>query len=155
MSGVYQAAVNARAGVNTANTPLFQLRAPSSARLYVKAFVWTIATAPTTAPQLLVTRPSAVGTSSTTVLGQTVEPGETASAANLDSAWSAAPTWVTAGPHLFALTLPTTAGSAFVWYAPDDRSRIVVPAAGGLLFAAANASGTTVGAHSLWLSWEE
>lgn len=153
--GLYLGAVNARAGVNTANTVLFQLRTNANDRLYVKYIVWTVTTAPTNAPQLLVARATATGTSSTTVAGQPADSAEVASSANLDSAWSAAPTFTTAGPFLMSVTIPTTAGSQFVWFAPDDRSRIVIPASGGLVFACANASGATVGAHALSVAWEE
>lgn len=153
--GVYQAAVNAKAGVNATNTPLFHLRTNASDRLYVKAFAWTIATAPTTATQCAITRTTALGTSTTTVAGQPADSAEVASSATLDSAWSVNPTWSTTGPHLFTWTMPVTAGSTFVWYAPDERSRIVIPISLGLMFSALNASGATVGAHSLWVCWEE
>ena len=152
---IYRAVVTGRAGVNTANTVYFQLRAAATQRLRLREMIWTITTAPTTAPLLLVSRSTAVGTSSTTVLGVPADTGVAAGTGTLDSAWSAAPTFTTAGPHLLALQLATTVGGVFYWASGDHASDIVIPVSGGLCFAWQTASGGTLGAHSLSLAWDQ
>lgn len=152
---VYRVGINARTGVNTANTVLFQLRAGSGGRSRINEIVWTITSAPTNATQLVIARASTVGTSSTTTAGQAVDPADSASGGTLDSAWSAAPTFSTTGPFLMATTIPATAGSIFYWSAADEMNHIVVAASAGIVFAAANASGNSTGSHSLQICWEE
>lgn len=152
---IYRASVNARSGVNTTNSPLFQLRSGATYRLRLREIIWTVTTAPTNAPQLAIVRHSTLGTSSTTVAGQVVDPADAAASGTLDSAWSAAPTFSTSGPFLFNVTLPTTAGSVFYWASSGYEADIVVPVSAGIIFATLNASGATTGAHSLAISWEE
>lgn len=152
---IYRSAMNAKAGVNTANTVMWQLKAPSSLRLRIKEIIWTVSTAPTTAPQIVVSRHLTLGTSSTSTLGQAVDPAEPAALGTMDSAWSAAPTFTTTGPFLFAVTVPVTAGAVFYWVSPGPDSDIIVPVSSGIQFIQANASGATVGAHSLEVAWQE
>lgn len=152
---MYRASVNARAGINTANSVLFQLRAGTASRLRIREIIWTVTTAPSNAPQLVIARATAIGTSSTTVAGTPTDPADAAASGTLDSAWSANPTFTTTGPFLSAVTLPVTAGSVFYWSSPEPLSDLVVPTSSGIVFACANASGTTVGAHSLQIAWEE
>lgn len=152
---IMRAAVNARAGVNTANSVLFQLRTGATYRCRIREIIWTVTTAPTNAPQLVVARATATGTNSTTVVGTPADPAEAASTVNLDSAWSVAPTFSTTGPFLMTTTLPVTAGSIFYWSSPEPEADLVIAASSGIVFATANASGATVGAHSLQIAWEE
>lgn len=153
--GVYRASVANRAGVNTANTVYFQLKNSTTQRLYIVEFGISIAVAPTTAPQFALTRSTATGTSSTTIVGTASDPADTAASATLDSAWSSAPTFTTAGPHLWSAATPTTAGSAWAWVAPTDRARIVVPVSGGVCLANLVASGGTTGNFNFYIAWEE
>lgn len=152
---IYRAVVTGRAGVNTANTVYFQLKSSSSSRLRLREMIWTITTAPTTAPLMLVSRSATTGTSTTTVAGTPVDPADAASTGTLDSAWSSAPTFTTGGPHLMALQLATTVGGVFYWSSADSVSDIVVPVSSGLCFAWSTASGATTGAHSLSIAWDE
>lgn len=152
---IYRAVVTGRAGVNTANTVYFQLRAAATQRLRLREAIWTITTAPTTPPLLLVSRATAVGTSSTTVAGVPSDSAVAAGTGTLDSAWSAAPTFNTAGPHLMGLQLATTVGGVFYWSASGHDSEIVIPVSSGLCFAWATASGAALGAHSLSLAWDQ
>lgn len=152
---IYRSAQNAKAGVNTANTVMWQLRAPASLRLRIKEIIWTVSVAPTTATQIVIARHLTLGTSSTTTLGQTTDPGEPAAVGTMDSAWSVAPTFTTTGPFLFAVTVPTTAGSTFYWASPGPDHDIIVPVSSGIQFIQANASGATTGSHSLSVSWQE
>jgi hypothetical protein len=151
----YRAVVTGRAGVNTANTVYFQLRSAATNRLRLREMIWTITTAPTTAPLMLVSRSTAVGTSSTTVAGVPNDPADAAATGTLDSAWSVAPTFNTGGPHLTALQLATTVGGVFYWASGDPTNDIIVPVSSGLSFAWSTASGATLGAHSLSLVWDE
>lgn len=153
--GVYRGSVNARAGVNTANTPYFQLKTAAGERAMIKEFGITVSVAPSTAPQFALARSTATGTSSTTVLGTAADPAEPAALTTLDSAWSVAPTFNTAGPFLWAATMPVTAGAGYVWVAPDDRSRIVVPVSSGLILANIAAAGATLGSFSFYVVWDE
>lgn len=155
MSGTYTGTVTGRAGVNATNSPLFQLRAGSTSRLYVVSWTLTLQTAQSNAPQYVLARATAVGTSSTTVAGTPLDPAETAANGTLDSAWSGAPTFTTTGPWLWAMTGINTIGNGFAWTAPNYESRIVVPASGGIILATLNASGTTTGAHTFTITWEE
>lgn len=151
----YRASVANRAGINTANSVYFQIRNATTQRLYIVEFGITIAVAPTTAPQFALARSTATGTNSTTVLGTASDSADTASTANLDSAWSVNPTFTTTGPFLWSAAMPVTAGSGWAWVAPNDRSRIVVPTSGGICLANLVASGATTGNFNFYISWEE
>jgi len=153
--GVYRASVANRAGVNTANTVLFQLKNSTAQRLYIVEFGVSIAASPTTAPQFALARSTATGTSSTTILGTASDSADVAATGTLDSAWSVAPTFTTTGPFLWSAATPTTAGSAWAWVAPTDRARIVVPTSGGVVLADLVASGTATGNFNFYIAWEE
>jgi hypothetical protein len=152
---IYRASAAAKAGVNTANTVMWQLTTSSTARLRIKEIIWTVSTAPTTAPQIVVARPATLGTSSATQTPQLNDPAEPASTAIFQTAWSVAPTYTTAGPFLLTATLPTTAGSTFYWVSPSPDQDLIVPVSSGLQFIQHSASGASVGAHSLTVAWQE
>jgi hypothetical protein len=152
---MYRAVVAGRAGVNTANTVYFQLKSAATSRLRLREVIWTITTAPTTAPQFIISRSTATGTSTTTVAGVPADPADPAATGTLDSAWSAAPTFTTAGPHLFALQLAVTIGGVFYWASGDEMADIIVPVSSGLAFAWSTASGATLGASTLSIAWDE
>lgn len=152
---LYRASVNARAGINATNSPLFQLRSSTTSRLRIVEYGVTVTTAPTNAPQFALARATAVGTSSTTVAGTPNDPGEPTPTGTLDSAWSVAPTFTTSGPFLWTQTVPVAAGNGFVWVAADVSQGIVVPTSAGVILAALNASGATVGAHAFYVVWDE
>jgi hypothetical protein len=144
-----------RAGINTANSAYFQLRnTVTTQRLYVVEIGIGIATAPTTAPVLYVSRSSAVGTSTATLAGQPNDPGETSAVGTFDSTWSSAPTFSTTN-FLRMGGLAVTAGGYLIWTFYD--APIVVPASTsqGLVFANSAASGSTVGSFSAYCTWDE
>lgn len=152
MSGRYGAA-NSKAGVNTANTVMWQLRNTGTAeRLEIVEIAVAISTAPTTAPSFYLARASAVGTITTTLVGQPNDPGETTAQGSLDSVFSVAPTINTA-LRLRQLGLPVTAGSGLVW-AFYDRP-LIVPVSLGLCIVNANASGATLGVMTCSIAWDE
>ena len=144
-----------RSGINTANSAYFQLRPTSTAeRLYVVEIGVNIAVAPTTAPSLFIARSTAVGTSTATLAGLPHEPGEVAAVGTFDSTWSAAPTFSTTD-KLRQGGLAVTAGGMLIWTFYD--APIIVPAntSQGLVIANANASGSTTGTFTAYISWDE
>lgn len=143
-----------KAGVNTANTVMWQLRAPSRrTRIYeIGIFVET---APTTAPQFVLARATAGGTSTTSTLGQARDTTDAASTSTLDSAWSSAPTFSTTGPFLRRMALPVTAGSGIIWTWPDQPLVITTTATTYLVVANAAATGATLGQFSMYCCFDE
>lgn len=147
----YSIAVN-RAGVNTANTVLAELRAAATARAIVKEIGLTIQTAPTTAPRFVLARPSNVpagGTNNVPI------PEDAADGAALTSfiltGQTTVPTFATAGPWMRTIGLPVTVGGGFLW----ADMNLVVPLSGSLLLANLNASGATLGAFDMYWVWDE
>lgn len=152
----YGAGVTGRAGVNTADTVLFQLRATSAVqRLKVLQIVFAVQSAPSTAPQPYLTRATANGTSSTTLAGQAYDPADATAIGTLDSAWSVNPT-VTTANKIAVGAMAVTAGGGWVW---DLRDMPIVLAAsttaGGLCIVNAAASGATLGTVSCNVVWQE
>jgi hypothetical protein len=155
MSGRYGAGVTNRTGVNTVDTVLFQIRPTSTAeRLYVVQVVMAVLTAPSNALQPYLTRSTAIGTVTTTLAGQPLDPNETAAVGTFDSIFSVAPTIVTTN-KIGVGAMAVTAGGGWVW---DFRDRPVVLSAvttAGLCIVNAAASGATVGAVSASVMWDE
>ena len=152
----YGAGVTNRAGVNSADTILFQLRATGTTqRLLVRQVVFAVLTAPTNAPQPYLTFASANGTSSTTLAGQKFDNADAAALGTFDSAWSGNPTITTAN-KLTVGAMAVTAGGGWIW---DFRDVPLVMQAsttvGGLCIVNAAASGATVGAVSASVIWDE
>lgn len=142
-----------KAGVNLANTVMWQLRAPTRrTRLFEMGLFVDVA--PTTAPQFVLARATAGGTSSTSTVGQQTTPEAAAGSATVDSVWSAAPTFTTTGPFIRRMTLPVTAGSGIIWTWPDGL--FVTPTATtNLIIANAAATGATLGSFTIYCSWDE
>ena len=152
----YGAGVTNKAGVNTADTIMFQLRATATTqRLLVRQVVFAVLTAPTNAPQPYLTFATANGTSSTTLAGQKYDNSDAAAIGTLDSAWSANPT-ITTTNKLAVGAMAVTAGGGWIW---DFRDLPLVmqasTTAGGLAVVNAAATGATVGAFSISCVWDE
>ena len=145
---------NSKAGVNTANTVMWQLKAAAADRLHIREIGIFVSGAPTTAPLFALARSTALGTSSTSTLGQALDTGDPAATGTLDSAWSSAPTFNTAGPFIRLAGLPVTAGSGVIWTFAYGEC-IVVPVSAGLCIANVNASGATVGNMVVYVTWTE
>lgn len=142
-----------KAGVNTANTVMWQVR--SNARVCrILEVAISIGTAPTTAPLYVLARSTATGTVSTSVAGQAHLTNDVAAVTLLESAWSVAPSFNTAGPFHRALGLPVTAGSGWVWTWPVDKPLILL-ANTGLCIANLNATGATLGLFATHVMFEE
>ncbi len=144
-----------RAGINTANSALFQLRpTTTAARLYVVEVGVNIAVAPTTAPSFYLSRSTAVGTNTATLAGQPNEPGDVAAIGTFDTTWSAAPTFSTS---LFLRNggLAVTAGGMLIFTFYDAPIVLAADTAKGLVIANANASGSTTGTVTAYMTWDE
>lgn len=143
---------HAKAGVNTANTIMWQLRAAASSRTRIFEIHLSIAVAPTTGPSWRLNRVTAVGTSSATVTAEEQDPGGGAPATVLDTAWSANPTLATNDMRKYATS--SSIGSGIVWTWPDHRP-LILPVSLGLAVVNANAAGTTVGTFNVTFIIEE
>lgn len=149
----YEAGV-AKAGVNTANTVMFALRAPTR-RSWLHELGVFVDVSPTTAPQIILARNTAgTITASTTVVGQSTVPESSAGTSTLDSAWTGAPTFNTAGPFLRRMTLPVTAGAGIIWTWVEGLV-FGTTITQSLVIANAAASGATLGQLSIYASWAE
>jgi hypothetical protein len=143
-----------KAGVNTANTVMWALRAPTR-RTWLHELGIFVDTAPTTAPQFVLARNTAgTVTASTTSVGLACVPEASTGTTTLDSAWTAAPTFTTTGPFIRRVALPVTAGAGVIWTWPDGLV-ITTTATTFLVIANAAASGATLGQFSVYASWEE
>ena len=144
-----------RVGINTANSAYFMLRPTTTAsKLYIKQIIVGVSVAPTTAPAFYLSRASAIGTVTTTLAGQPLDPGESAGIGTLDSVWSVAPTfsttnWIQTGG------LAVTAGGAFVWTFYDEPLIVDRVTTTGLVVANNLASGATTGTFTCSMLWDE
>jgi hypothetical protein len=130
---------NAKAGVNSPNTNMWQFRTAAGSRARIFEIALAVAVATTTGPSWRLNRSATLGTSSTTVAPEEQDPGGGAATALLDTAWSAAATTSTNDLRRYAT--PATIGSGIVWTWPDHRP-LIVPVSSGLLIVNANATGT-------------
>jgi hypothetical protein len=143
-----------KAGVNVANTVMWQVKTSASVRCRIMEMGIFVTSAPTTAPMFCLARSTALGTSTTTTLGQAEDAADVAALGTFDSAWSSAPTFTTTGPFLRLAGLPVTAGSGIIWtWGPGYE--LIVPASAGLCIANINASGSTVGNFVCYMKWRE
>jgi len=144
---------NSKAGVNAANTIMWQLRGGTSQRLKVLEIGLGVKGAPTTAPGFQLVRTTAIGTSSTTALGDAYDPADAAAIGTLDSAWSVVPTLAT--PTLRETVMAVTAGGQTFWSFYDEP--LVVPASATVGLAIVNtvATGTTLGTFVTHVVWDE
>jgi hypothetical protein len=144
-------------GINTAGPQLyFQLRSNGSARIAVVEIGISIVTAPSTAPNFQISRATAsLGTASTSLAGQPLDPADAAATGVWESAWSGAPTINTTYHRAFGL--PVTIGNGFIWTWPVDRPLIIGTnaAAHALQITNANASGATTGNFAAYVVWDE
>lgn len=145
-----------KAGVNTANTVMWQLKSPSGNRPRLRELGIFVDVAPTTAPNFVLARSTGLGTSSATLTADKEDTAAPAVGVVADSAWSAAPTFTTAGPFLRQATLQITAGSGIVWtFAQEALGGLLMPVSAGLCIANTLASGATTGTFSFYAVWDE
>jgi hypothetical protein len=144
-----------RAGVNTANTVLAEMRTTASARMTLWEMIVTMAVLPTTAPRLVLARATntpAGGTNNAPLQDDPAGTGPTSAVSFFLTGQSTVPTFATSGPWHRVTGLPLTLGAAFVWSFPRG---LVVPVSGSLLLANLNASGATLGSFDISANWSE
>jgi hypothetical protein len=152
----YQAALS-RGGINTAGPQLYwQLRTNGSNRIKIIEIGISISVAPSTAPTFQISRATtSLGTASTTLAGQPLDPAEVAATGILESGWSSAPSINTTYHRIFGF--PLTAGNGFIWTWPVDEPLVIGSnaAAHALQITNANASGATTGTFVAYVVWDE
>jgi hypothetical protein len=132
-----------KAGVNTANTIMWQLR-PVTNRSYLLELGLSVAVAPTTGPEFILSRSLTLGTASGTPVVPQIE-GSLGKAATLllDTAWSVAPTTATIPMRRYAV--PNAIGSGVVWTWYDKPLEIDLGATFAIQIINGNATGATLG----------
>jgi hypothetical protein len=140
-----------KAGVNTANTIMWQLRASSSGCIRLLELALSVSTAPTTGPSWRLNRPTAIGTSSATVAPQKQDSNSVAATALLDTTWSTPLTL--AAIDLRRYTTPQTIGSGIVWTWYDQP--LMIPLSMGIAIVNGNATGTTLGNFVVYAVFDE
>lgn len=146
-------AVFSIAGVNAVDAVLFNLKAASTDRAFLRRVYFGIEVAPTTAPIFGLKRMNAVGTGTiTTASIFTNDPADPAAASSVETAWATTRPTVTGGsPGRGAIPLAVGNGYLFDF---SDRP-IVIPASAGLCGVNLVASGATVGTFGGYLEWED
>lgn len=141
-----------KAGVNTASTILWQLRAAATQRVELLELGVAVASGPpTTNPQFRLNRPTAVGTSTATVTPQAEDPGNAAAVTLLDTTWSTPPTL--GGTDLRSFPVPASIGAGIVWTWYDKP--LTIPLGAGLCIVNLNATGATLGSFSIYAYFNE
>jgi hypothetical protein len=141
-----------KAGVNTANTIMWQLRAASTDMVEIVELGVSVRTAPTTGPVWRLNRGTALGTSSATVTPQVESPPTAAAATSrLDTTWSANPTL--AAEDLRRYATPNAIGSGIVWTWYDKPLPLLVST--GLAIVNGNAAGATLGSFDVYIVLDE
>lgn len=146
-----------RSGINTADSAYFNLdQTGTSKRLRVRQVIVNIGVAPTTAPALYLTRATARGTQSSTLLGQAFDTNAPAAIGTLDvcGTGGSVPSF-TAANKIGVGGLAVTAGGTFVWSFFDDPIIVAATSGLGLIVANANASGATTGTWYCSMFWDE
>lgn len=136
-----------KAGVNTANTIMWQLRAVTS-RAYLLELGLSVAVAPTTGPEFIMFRSATAGTSTATVTPQPEGSLAPASSLLLDTTWSANPTSAATAMRGFAV--PNAIGSGIVWTWYSKPLEIEPAATGHIQIVNGNAAGATVGSLRIY-----
>jgi hypothetical protein len=152
VSATYSVALN-RAGVNTANTVLAELRAASNARAILRQVKITMAVLPTTAPRFVIARPTNTPAGGTNNVPIAFDNADAAALSQFLTNWTTTPTFATAGPWLEVGGLPLTLGAGLIWTYPGQG--LVIPTSGSLILADLNASGATLGSFDVSFLWEE
>lgn len=143
-----------RAGINTANSPMLELRTASTARATIREVGVSMAVLPTTAPRFVLARATNTPTGGTNNTPIALDSADAASLHTFNNpSWTSAPTFSTSGPWLKVAGLPLTLGAGFVWTFPGPG--LVVPVSASLVFANLNASGATLGSFDIYFIWDE
>jgi hypothetical protein len=142
---------HAKAGVNTANTIMWQLRAITPARMEIIELGISVKVAPTTGPSWRLNRTTALGATFTSITPQPEEVDNPAANGRLDHTMGTLPTL--GGVDLREYTTPNAIGSGIVWTWYDKPLRI--PIGGSIAIVNGNASGATLGTLAIYAVFDE
>ena len=144
-----------KAGVNVADTVMWQLRPGANDDLYIFEIGLSIAVAPTNGPQWRLSRSATVGTASTQATPVLEDGGTNPANARLDLAWSAASTVAaqSANSDIRRFTTSPTIGNGIVWTWYDKP--LCVPTGTGLSITNGNAAGATLGSLQIYVRFDE
>lgn len=141
-----------KAGVNTANTIMWQFKTAAGSRARIFEIGLSAAGTVTTGPSWRLNRSATLGTSTATATPEEEDPGGGSATVVLDTTWSANPTL--SANDLRRYATPGTVGSGIVWTWPDHRP-LIVPVSSGLLIVNANATGASTGPLNCYFVFEE
>jgi len=150
--GAYSATAS-KSGVNTAATTMFNIWSTSGTG-YITTIIISTPVAPSTIPDLYLTRSTARGTTTTSATANAFDPNDAAGAIVLDSAWSAAPTVNAVTSALIRLPLALANGATF-YYTADVLNAPWIRTTAGLAIVNANATGATLGTFVCNAIWRE
>lgn len=138
---------HAKAGVNTANTIMWMLRAVTN-RGYLLELGLSVAVAPTTGPDFQLFRSATAGATPTSTTPQPEGSLAPTSTTLLDTAWGTLPTLAATGMRGYAV--PNAIGSGVVWTWYDKPLEIEPAATGHIVIVNGNATGATLGTLRLY-----
>lgn len=152
MAARYSAGVVGKALGSSTNGAFFAVRAGAIEVRIVE--IWLMATnAPfVTEEHLRIYATTAVGTATTSVLGQAEDPADAASVTNVDTAWSVEPT--PAANPMKMRPLSANAGDNAVWHW-QPQGGLVVAVSGSIIGRRDNAQATAWPTFAVTVVWEE
>lgn len=137
------------AALAATNAPLLTLHTGTNEIRLLEVWFW-VATAGTSAEHIALYRPSNTPVATTSELGRAEDPADAASLANIDNAWSTAPT-IAASGWFRRVRTHGTVGDPFTWRWDDDV--FIVPPSGWIVFW--NHGTATAGQYIFTLVWDE
>lgn len=144
-----------KAGINTADSPMWEVRPGSNDDVRVFEIGLSVATAPTNPPNWRVVKATTMGTATTQATPVLEGPGSNTANARLDLTWSAAPTAPAqssfADNRRYSHLAPIGNGIVWTWY--DEPLWVV--SGSGLLIINGAAAGTTLGSFNIYVRFDE
>lgn len=122
------------------------LRTTSANRVYIREIGLFLNAATASSIQLI--RPATLGTVSTSIVGQLVDPADAASSASMGTAWSVAPTVSTNVP-LRKITLPAAIGNGLIWTF-GERELVVSVSSSLLVWNFGASAGSVLNGYMVW-----
>ena len=144
-----------KAGVNTADTVMWQIRPGSNDDVFIYEIGLSIAVAPTNGPMWRLTRSTTLGTATAQVSPVLEDPGSNTANCRLDQTWSSTPTIgaQSAFTDLRRFTTTASVGNGIVWTWYDKP--LVIQAGTGLSISNGVASGATLGSLQIYVRFDE
>ena len=140
--------ISATTSAAAASAAFCTIRAGASSRVRIKEIGFSNNAA--TASSVALLRATNAFVATTSALGQAYDTGDPASIANLDTAWSTAPT-VTIANSMRRWALPATIGAGVIWQFDD----LVAGPAGTAGLVLWNFGAATASALNVYVVWEE